>query len=171
MSAGVQRRTLLAVLAVVLVVSLGCAVWFGAQAYQLRHGESGGNAALTDTAATEEAISSVSVALKTVFSYDYANLDRTEQAVDLALTGKAAAEYRAQFTEAAKRAKQDKLVRVSTVRSIGVRTLTGDEATLLVFLDQQTLRTEGTPTSSTATLDVTAVRVDDTWRISEIKPL
>ncbi|MGH3517277.1 MAG: hypothetical protein ACRDQ7_07635 [Haloechinothrix sp.] len=166
-----DRRTVLAVLAGVLVVALGCSVWFGAQAYQLRHGASGSNAALADPDATEEVIERVSAQLKSVFSYDYANVDRTERAVGLALTGEAASEYRAQFADAAKRAEQDKLVLVSTVRSIGVRTLTDDAATVLVFLDQQTMRLSGSPKSSTATLDITAVRVDGNWRISAIDPL
>ncbi|MGH3434284.1 MAG: hypothetical protein ACRDQB_15755, partial [Thermocrispum sp.] len=129
------------------------------------------NRALVDVTATEEITDRVSAALKAVFSYNHANLDRTERAVDLALTGAAERQYLAEFTRAAKRAERGKLVRSSTVRSLGVRTLTGDRATLLVFLDQQTLKPSGPPSSATATLDVTAVRTAEGWRISRIVTL
>lgn len=171
MSDGVERRTLLAALAVVLVTAVGCAVWFAAEADELREGRSGSNLALVDPDATREVTMRVSAALKTVFSYDYANLERTERAVDIALTGTLARDYRTKFDAAARQARAQKLVRVSTVRSIGVRELRGGSASLLVFLDQQVLRPGGVPKSSTATLDVTAVRVDGSWRITGIETL
>lgn len=167
----VDRRTVLGLLAAVLVVAVACSVWFGVRSYELRAGPSAANDALADPKATEEVVARVSAGLKSVFSYDYANLDRTERAVDLALTGSAAAQYREKFDAAAARAKREKLVRVSTVRSIGVRELSGDRATLLVFLDQQLLPAEGKAKSSTATLDVTAVRAGGTWRIAELTTL
>ncbi len=50
-----------------------------------------------------------------------------------------------------------------------MRELTDGRATVLVFLDQQVSRQGAAPTSSTATLDVTAIRDNDgTWRISNI---
>lgn len=165
MSASHRR---LGLLAAVLVVAVACSVWFGVRAHELRAGSSGSNVALADAKATEEVVERVSAGLKSVFSYDYANLERTERAVALALTGAAASEYRAEFVAAADRAKREKLVRVTTVRSIGVRELSGDRATLLVFLDQQLLPAKGKAKSSTATLDVTAVRSGGTWRIAKL---
>lgn len=158
-----------AVLALATVLLTGCAVFFAVQADELHGGEE--NRALVDTKATERVADRVGAALKAVFSYDHADLDRTEQAVDLALTGKAAREYRAEFDAAARWAKRDKLVRSTTVRSIGVWELTADRAKVLVFLDQQTLGGKGPPKSSTATLDVTAVRTPAGWRISDITSL
>ncbi|MQA61766.1 MAG: hypothetical protein GEU86_09780 [Actinophytocola sp.] len=165
------RRRLLAVLVTVLVAAVAASVFFGVRAHELRSTPSAANAALADPEATEEVIERVSAGLKAVFSYDYTNLARTERAVGLALTGSAASEYRTEFEAAAKRAKREKLVRTSSVRSIGVRELSAERAELLVFLDQQTLRTKGAPASSTATLDVTAHRVDGTWRIAAITSL
>lgn len=166
-----DRRTVLAVLAVVLVVATGCAVWFAVAAHQARTGTAAGNRALVDVAATEEVAASVSASLKAVFSYDYANLDRTDRAVDLAFTGPLVEQYRAQFTAASRQAERGKLVRVTTVRSLGVRTLTADRATVLVFLDQQEFGAAAKPRSTTATLDVTAVRVGESWRIAELRAL
>lgn len=167
-----DRRTVIGVLGAVLAVAVACSVWFGMRAAQLREGESGGNLALADPGATEEVVARVSAGLKAAFSYDYSNLARTERAAKLALTGQAATEYRSRFAEVTKRAQAGRLIRSSSVRSIGVRELTGERATLLVFLDQQTLRGKsGAPSSATATLDVTAVRVNGAWRISQITTL
>lgn len=166
-----RRRIVVAVLAVMLVVAAGCAVWFAMEARALREGGSGGNLALADVEATRDVTAAVSANLKAVFSYDYTNLERTRRAVDLALTGELAAEYREKFTAASEQARRNKLVRVSIVRSIGVRHLSEDRATLLVFLDQQELRPSGRPKSTTATLDVTALRMDRSWRISAINTL
>ena len=163
-----SRSNLLAVLVAAAVVLGGCAVYFAVQASELR---GGGNRALVDVEATEQVAERVSAGLKAVFSYDHANLERTERAVDLALTGAAARQYRAEFDAAAQRARRGDLVRSSTVRSIGVRTLTDERATLLVFLDQQTLAPSGPAKSSTTTLDITAVRLPEGWRISVIRSL
>jgi Mce-associated membrane protein len=121
--------------------------------------------------APQEVVGAVSGGLKSVFSYDHANLERAEQAAEVALTGPAAEEFDRELAAVSERAREQERVRVSTVRSIGVRELRGDEATLLVFLDQQTASASGEPESSTATLLVTAVRVDDGWRIFDIESL
>ncbi|MPY96389.1 MAG: hypothetical protein GEU97_00010 [Actinophytocola sp.] len=166
------RRIVVAALAIVLVLASASAVYFGVQAQQLRDTESARNAALVDTDATDAVIEQVSASLKAVFSYDYTRLERTEHAVDVALIGEAAAEYRREFETAAQQAKRRGLVKAATVRAIGVRELADGRATVLVFLDQQVNRQGAAPTSSTATLDVTALRDNDgTWRISNIDGL
>lgn len=163
-----KRPTLLAVLAAAFVVLTACAVVFAVQAADLREPP---NRALVDVAATDAVADRVSADLKAVFSYDHANLARTERAVDLALTGAAEREFRREFASAAKRAERGKLVRSTSVRSIGVRSLTPERATLLVFLDQQEIRPGKPARSSTATLDVTAVKLPQGWRIAAIETL
>ncbi len=166
------RRIVVAALVVVLVLASASAVFSGVRAQQLRGTESARNAALVDTEATDAVIEQVSASLKAVFSYDYTQLERAEHAVDVALIGEAAAEYRREFEAAAQEAKRRKLVKAATVRAIGVRELTDGRATVLVFLDQQVSRQGVAPTSSTATLDVTALRDNNgTWRISDIDGL
>lgn len=164
-----ERRTVITLLSAVLAVAVACSVWFGLRAHELRGGGSGDNLALADTEATSEVVESVSATLRAVFSYDHTRLERTERAVEVGLTGEAADEHRERFDAVARRVTEEELVRTSTVRSVGVRELDGAKATLLVFLDQQTRSAEGgAPESRTATLDVTAKKVDGEWRVSAI---
>lgn len=150
-------------------IAAACAVWFGVQASLLQPED---DAALVDQAATAEVTQQVGAAVKAVFSYDYANLDRTERAASDVLTGNAVQQYQSQFAAARKRATDEKVVRTTTVRSIGVRSLRGDDASLLLFLDQQTiLPGGGAPKSSAGQLSVTAHRVDGQWKITGMDPL
>lgn len=153
----------------IIVLAAGCAVWFGIQASSLG---SDGNAALVDQAATAEVADQVGAGVKAVFSYDYSNLARTERAAADVLTGEATGQYRDQFASARKRAEEGKLVRTTTVRSLGVRSLRGDQAEVLLFLDQQTMTAGGgAPQSTVSQLSVTAQRVDGRWKISQLIPL
>jgi Mce-associated membrane protein len=157
------------VLAAIVAVALGCAVWFGIETASLSPGD---NQALVDTAATSDVSSQVSDAVKAVFSYDYANLARTERAASEVLTGPAVGQYRDQFASARTRATSEKLVRTTTVRAVGVRTLVGDDASLLLFLDQQTVtQGGGAPSSSVAQLAVTAKRLDGHWKLASLTAL
>ncbi|WP_328644084.1 hypothetical protein OHS58_24210 [Amycolatopsis sp. NBC_00348] len=156
-------------LAAVVVVALGCAVWFGVETASL---SSSDNAALVDTAATASVSADVSEAVKAVFSYDYANLARTERAASEYLVGDAVRQYQAQFASARTRAAAGKLIRTTTVRAVGVRSLVGDEASVLLFLDQQTVtQGGGAPSSSVAQLSVTAKRVDGRWKLATLTAL
>lgn len=164
-----MKRVLIGVLIGVLTVALGLAVWFGVEAASLRPGD---NAALVDSAATDQVVAEVGDAVKAVFSYDYANFARTERAASSLLTGDAVGQYAAQFASARQRASAEKLVRTTTVRAIGVRTLHGDDASLLLFVDQQTIGPTGAaPQSSVAQLSVTARRIDGHWKLSSLTAL
>lgn len=160
-----MRRLLLAI----VVVALGCAVWFGVETASLSPGD---NQALVDSAGTASVSAEVSDAVKSVFSYDYANLARTERAASQVLTGDAVRQYQDQFASARTRAAAEKLVRTTTVRAVGVRSLVGDDASLLLFLDQQTVaQGGGAPSSSVAQLAVTARRVDGHWKLAALTAL
>ncbi|MFJ7217050.1 hypothetical protein [Amycolatopsis sp. NPDC098790] len=157
------------VLAVVVALALGCAVWFGIETASLSPGD---NQALVDSAGTAAVASEVSDAVKSVFSYDYANLARTERAASQVLTGDAVRQYQDQFASARARASAEKLVRTTTVRAVGVRSLVGDDASLLLFLDQQTVaQGGGAPSSSVAQLAVGAKRVDGRWKLASLTAL
>lgn len=160
-----MRRLLLAI----VVVALGCTVWFGVETASLSPGD---NQALVDSAGTASVAAEVSDAVKSVFSYDYANLARTERAASQVLTGDAVRQYQDQFASARTRAAAEKLVRTTTVRAVGVRSLVGDDASLLLFLDQQTVaQGGGAPSSSVAQLAVTARRVDGHWKLASLTAL
>lgn len=163
---------MLSALGAVFVLAVACSAWFGLRAYELRGSDAAQNAALADADATDEVIEQVSDSLRSVFSYDYTNLDRTERAVEEALTGEAEREYLERFDALSQRAEEQELIRTSTVRSIGVRELTDEKATLLVFLDQQERRADlDTPESQSATLNVTATMERGAWRVSRIEPV
>ncbi|WP_341770773.1 hypothetical protein [Amycolatopsis arida] len=172
--AGVRaRRTrLLVALTVVTVLGAGAATWFGIEAAALRAGDPERNAAVVDAAATEEVSAQVAAAVKAVFSYDYANLARTERAAAAVLVDRAVEQYREHFAAARERAERERLTRSTTVRAIGVTELRGPEARLLVFLDQQTVR-EGDDTVETSTghLDIVARHVDGQWKIAALTAL
>lgn len=152
-----------------LLLFTGSATWFAFEAASVRNVD---NAALVDARATAEVIDQVGSGVKAVFSYDYANLPRTERAAADFLTETASAQYRADFAAARTQAEAGKLVRTTTIRSIGVQTLRGDEATLLLFLDQQTLHTDSNAQDSApAQLAVTAHRIDGRWKLTNLTPL
>ncbi|WP_153036962.1 hypothetical protein [Amycolatopsis sp. YIM 10] len=164
--------TSIALLTAVVVLATGCAVWFGVEAGRLSEGDPSANLALVDTAATAEVSDQVGAAVKAIFSYDYANLDRTERAAGGLLVDKAVNQYRDSFAAAKRQAEAEKLVRTTTIRSAGVRELRADSARLLIFLDQQTLRPgENGQTSSAAHLDVHAKKIDGSWKIAELTAL
>ncbi|MBN6041559.1 hypothetical protein JYK18_42340 [Amycolatopsis sp. 195334CR] len=167
-----RLATSIAVLVAVVVLAAGCAVWFGVEAGRLSEGDPSANLALVDAAATAEVTDQVGDAVKAIFSYDYANLDRTERAAGGLLVDKAVTQYRDSFAAAKRQAEAEKLVRTTTIRSTGVRELRADSARLLVFLDQQTLRPgENGQTSSAAHLDVHAKKIDGSWKIAELTAL
>lgn len=166
MTDGAARR--LSVLTAVIVLGMGVSAWVWSQA-RTAHG---GNVAVADTAATAEVSDQVGAAVKQVFSYDYANLDRTERAASSFLVDAAVSEYQASFAAAKEQAVARKLVRTTTIGSIGVRELTAGEARLLVFVDQQTLNTvTNEQDSSVAALDVEARKVDGAWKIAGMTAL
>ncbi|PXY19751.1 hypothetical protein [Prauserella muralis] len=158
----------MAVLAAVIVLAAGAAVWSGLQARQLR--AAGDNVALADPVATREVTRQVTGALKSIFSYDYNNLARTERAAERVLAGEAVEQYGRSFAAAKAQARDGKLVRTTTVRSLGVRSLTAQRAHLLALLDQQTLHTAGNDRqeSATAVLVVTAENTGGQWKITSL---
>ncbi|RZQ63288.1 hypothetical protein EWH70_16305 [Amycolatopsis suaedae] len=165
-----RLATTLAVLAAVTLVAAGAAVWMWLEADRLA-GDTG-NRALADAEATRVVTEQVTAGVKAVFSYDHANLARTERAARDVLVDGAVEQYRRGFAAARAQAEQERLVRTTTVRAAGVRTLSGDQARLLVFLDQQTLRPDGSPPQSApAHLDVGARKVDGVWKIADLVAL
>ncbi|MCS7475391.1 hypothetical protein ACFFQW_15655 [Umezawaea endophytica] len=167
-----RRASALGVLAAVVVVSAVASLWFGLAADRLRESPWATNAALVDASGTSAVVDEVGAAVRSVFSYDYGNTDVTEESARRVLAGEAVEQYTALFGEVRKQAVEQQVVFTTTVRSIGVVELTGDRARLLVFVDQQTLRSgEGNHTSRAGQLEVRAERVEEQWRITAITVL
>ena len=158
-----------AVLGVVAVLLGGLAVWFNGEANNLRSGASVHNVALTDTARTSEVMGEVTDAVNVLFSYDYANIPKTDQAIQRLLTGRAVQEYENIFAVVRTQAPIQKLILTTTVTDGGVELLDGDHARLLLFADQRSTSTTSKNTSySAAMVAVDAVRLGGTWKIASI---
>lgn len=163
-----RQATLLAVLTAVVVLAAGFAVVSALRADAVH----GGNRAVADQAATAEVADQVGAGVKAIFSYDYGNLARTERAAASVLVDEAVAQYRTGYAAAEQQATEQKLVRTTSISSIGVADLRGDTAHLLVFVDQQTLTTTSNQQSSASSaLSVTARKVDGAWKIASMTAL
>ncbi len=160
------------VLGVVTVLLGGMAVWFAEEANALRDTAGGHNAALTDAARTSEVKGKVTDAVNTIFSYDYTNMAKTEQAAKTLLTGKAVQQYDTMLAQVRTQAPRQKLILTTTVTDSSVERLEGDSARVLLYADQHNTGTTGKTTSyAAAMLAVDAVRRSGTWKITDIDTL
>jgi len=167
-----QRRSWLPLaLIAAVVVFVGLGAWFTVEAQSLRSSAATGNQALVDTGATAEVNSAVTLSLNRIFSYSYDKTEVTEQAAAKVLRGKALDTYHELFAQVRQMAPQQKLVLSTRVVSSAVQSLTGDHATLLVFLDQSATRADtGSSSVAASQLSVTAQRQDGTWVITGLVP-
>lgn len=160
--------------ALVLVTVLGAvvAVLAGVSAHQLRTSDSAGNSALADADTTKTVVRQVGDAITSAFSYDYADTAKTEQAAQQALTGRAVDEYSKLYGQVKQLAPAQKAVLTTTIRSVGVTELRGDQATALVLVDQQAIRGDNNQRQSgAAQLSVHAQRFGAIWKITDITVL
>jgi Mce-associated membrane protein len=156
------------VLGVCALLLGGLAVWFAQRADEVR-AAAGSNTALTDNARTSEANGQVASAVNALFSYNHADLDKTQQAARTLLTGKAVCQYDQLFAVVRQHAPAQKLVVTVTVTNSGVALLTGDRARVLVFATQSDTSTASKQTATAgAMFAVDAVRRDGSWKVENI---
>ncbi|MBC3840053.1 hypothetical protein GXW82_07205 [Streptacidiphilus sp. 4-A2] len=162
-------------LAVLLTVVLGCFAGYAqARTGSLDSGPGRTNTALTDAARTSQVKGSITQAVNTLFSYDYADPARTDDAAGGLLTGGAVKQYASMLSAVRADAGKLKLVLTTTVTDCGLEQLDGDRAQLLVFADQRDTTTGAGTSAAAASEDspamftVSAVLVKGTWRISDI---
>ena len=164
------------VLAVLLTVLLGCFAGYAhARADSLRAGAADhDNTALTDAARTSQVKGGITKAVDTLFSYDYTDPARTDDAAGGLLTGAAVKQYASMLAAVRADAPKLKLVLTTTVTDCGLEQLDGDRAQLLVFADQRDTTAGAGATSASDSEDspsmftVSAVLLKGTWRISSI---
>ncbi|WP_434452767.1 hypothetical protein [Lentzea sp. E54] len=126
--------------------------------------------ALVDPATTSAVNGQVREAVEKSFSYNFADVESTEKAARELLTGKALCQYNAVFGPVKEVAPQQKLVVTVRVVSSAVSSLKDGRATVLVFADQVTIRTTDNQSGGgTAMLRVSAVEVDDRWKIDNME--
>jgi Mce-associated membrane protein len=162
------------VLAGALALLLGAAAFFGIAATQLRATPAAHNKALVDIGTTAQVTQQVDDALKTIYSFDYTRLDQNETAARAVITPSFAGQFDELFKQVRQLAPQQQAVVTATVNLSAVKSIDGDTAVLLVFLDQQATRAQsGTQPQQLAAagrLTVTAQLVDGTWKVADVQP-
>ncbi|MFJ6072595.1 hypothetical protein ACIQFU_17370 [Streptomyces sp. NPDC093065] len=172
------RNAALAATAAALV--LGGTGFFYA-AHQVRSEAPARNQALTDTGATTRVAGDVGNALARVFSYTPDGTGAAERSASTVLDGRAARQYETLFARVRDDLTEQRVTLSTRAVRTGVIELDGDEARLLVFLDQTSHRDDGKGkgedraadragvSTAAAQLTVTARLEDDRWRIVDIK--
>lgn len=141
--------------------------------------ESTGNHALTDADATKQVSTQVSNALNTLLAFDYKNPDKNDKAAKNLIDGKLAdcsgasnkVGYDKLMGLLKKKGPQAKLRLKSTVLKSGVQQLRGDEAQVLVLLNQDYSKGDGKGaqhSSALAAATVNAIHKDDTWQLQRL---
>lgn len=162
--------TLVALIAaVVIAVVLGA--WFRNEATQLVSSAAASNDALVDASATADVSAQVSDAVRRVYSYDFERLDDNERAAAEVVTGPFVEIFRQRFASVREQAPAQQAVVAATVPALAVKTLEGDRAVVLVFLDQEARQVgKDKPLLATGRLSITAQRVDGGWKIADATP-
>lgn len=165
-----RAKGLNAAIAVGLVALLfaGLALWFAIESNNLTGDVDENNQALTNVADTEQVKAQMTDAIGRTFSYNYTDLESTKRVVREKLAGKALCEYEQLFGVVHNLAPGQQSVMTTTVREIGVTRLEGDLAELLVFVDQNQVRTATKEqNASGAQFGVKAERDNGVWKIVE----
>jgi Mce-associated membrane protein len=169
---GRLSRLAVPLLAAALVLFVGLAVVFGIADAGLRGSPSARNTALVDVGATTEVTGQLSAALEAVYSYDFTRLDENERKARDVITPDFAQDFDKLFSQVRELAPQQQAVVTATVTLAAVKSIDGDRAVLVAFLDQQATRAASgdKPTQLTAAgrLTVTGQKVDGRWKIAQV---
>jgi Mce-associated membrane protein len=161
------------VMAALMVITVACLVVgtvFVVKAIDKRGGTPD-NVALVDHMGTQEAISQVSADVVKIFSYNYASAAASQRAAESVLVDPGRQQYLTLFKLLQAKAPGQKLTLVVKVVQVGVITLSGANARLLVFLDQTSTRASDNASSTTAAqLQISAVKRGSTWLVNGITP-
>jgi Mce-associated membrane protein len=158
-----RRSRLPLILVLVAAVLAGTGVFFLVKAQSSDQG--------VDTKGMTEVNGQVDSALEKIFSFSYDKLDESSAAAREVLAGTAIGEYDKLIEQVKAQAPAQKLVLATKVTTAGVKSLDGDRAELLVFLDQVATRVDtGKTSGSAAALSVTAERQNGVWKITGLVP-
>ncbi|QMU77736.1 hypothetical protein GXW83_20615 [Streptacidiphilus sp. PB12-B1b] len=124
--------------------------------------------AVIDPAATAGVDAQVDAALTRILSYSPQSATATALAARRLLSGAASTQYQALFAGIQGQIGSQRLTVTTRVVHSGVVSLTGDQAQLLVFVDQTAQRQGAQPSTVAGQLSVTARLVDGHWRISDM---
>jgi len=150
------------------LVLAGFAVWFKIEANHAE--ELTANEALLDTARTAEVSQAGSKAAETLFSYDFNDIAKTQDAAqNLLLNDEVRARYTSLMGEVERLAPEQRIVVTVKATRSAVVMLEGDRARVMVFVDQTATRTDQNQTSSgSAQLWLNLQNVDGQWKVSDL---
>ncbi|MFF9476090.1 hypothetical protein ACF1E9_26150 [Streptomyces roseolus] len=144
-AAGTRHRAPLLVLCALTLLLGGFAGWAHSRAGALRDDPARANTALTDPARTSEIKGRTAEAVAALFSYDHTDAAAFDRAAKTFLTGKAVEQHRTLFAGVLAQAAEQKSVITTTVTDSAVERIDGDRARVLVYADQSSVSTAGTP--------------------------
>lgn len=150
------------------LVLAGCAVFFKIQDNRIDAATS--NTALLDVARTSQVNQAATSAVETLFSYDFNNIKKTQDAANsLLLNDEVKARYNSLMSQVQTLAPQQKIVVTVKASRSAVIMLNGDRARVMVFVDQTATRTDQNQTSSgSAQLYVNMQYTNGKWGISQL---
>jgi Mce-associated membrane protein len=150
------------------LVLAGFAVWFKIEDNKLSAATD--NTALLDVARTSQVNQAATSAAETLFSYDFNDIAKTQNAAkDLLLNDEVRAKYDSLMGEVERLAPQQKIVVTVKASRSAVIMLNGDRARVMVFVDQTATRTDQNQTSSgSAQLWLNMQYSDGKWKVSSL---
>ncbi|MFE0023205.1 hypothetical protein [Amycolatopsis sp. NPDC059021] len=166
---GIPRGYVVAgILVVVGLLLLAGAVIFMRQGDEVA--DSTSNTALLDVAKTAQVKDQMSKATEALFSYDYNNIKKTEDAAnDLLANDEVRGKYNALMGEVKRLAPQQKMVVTAKVTRSAVIMLNGDLAKVILFVDQTSTRADTKKTTAgSAQLHVNAQLQGDKWKVTDM---
>ncbi|MEU4246177.1 hypothetical protein AB0F15_02075 [Amycolatopsis sp. NPDC026612] len=155
-------------LVLVAVILGGLAFWFHTKEAEISSATS--NTALLDVAKTAQVKDAVSKAAESLFSYDFNNIKKTEDAAnDLLANDDVRNKYNSLMGEVKRLAPAQKMIVTCKVTRAAVIMLNGDLAKVMVFVDQTSTRTDTKKTTAgTAQLHLNAQLQGDKWKITDM---
>ncbi|MGW7535680.1 hypothetical protein [Amycolatopsis sp. NPDC054798] len=167
--AAVSRNTV----RVALLLVAGLALVAAAVIFQVKGSDaadSTSNRAVLDVAKTAQVKDQVSKAIETLFSYDFNNIKKTEDAANqLLATDQVKTSYNALMGQVKKLAPEQKVVVTCKVTRSAVIRLNGDLARVMLLIDQTSTRADTKQTAAgTAQMHVDAQLQGNTWKITDM---
>ncbi|UJW36445.1 hypothetical protein L3Q67_07495 [Saccharothrix sp. AJ9571] len=161
-------RLLLPLLLVAAVAFAGLAVWFKIEESEVSAATD--NTALLDVAKTAQVKQAVTSAAEALFSYDFNDIAKTENAAnDLLVNDEVRQKYNGFMGEVKRLAPEQKMVVTMKVTRSAVVMIDGDRAKVMVSADQTSTRTAQNQTSAGgAQMWFTTELRDGKWKITDL---
>ncbi|RSM75393.1 hypothetical protein DMH04_38640 [Kibdelosporangium aridum] len=155
-----------AVLVVVALLVAGLGVFFMQQLSDARIGA--GNEVLSDANTTKDVVGAANTAVVSVLSYKFDDMPGATARAKEYLAGEAVDQYDKSMKALETEIQTQKLQVVVNPVSVGVVSLTGDEARVLVFADQIGTRADKQPSGGPTQFAMNMQRVDGKWKIVKL---